>query len=471
MDLHAQAGDFVGLLGVPALDDRDQEVHQRLVARGFAGHRVAGSAIERGGGVEGQCALRFDLGAHGHQHAAYVGVADDGHTGRVRATDGAALHAVAGVFHSLLVGTLGHRHAFDAHAQTGVVHHGEHIAQALVGLAHQVADGAAFVTEAHHGGGAAVDAQFVFQRHAAHVVTFPQAAVGIHQELGHDEQRDAFHARRGVGQTGQHQVDDVVRHVVLAPGNEDFLAADLVAAIAYRDGLAAYLGQVGARLRLGQVHGAGPLAGRHARQVDGFQFFGGVMIDGLDGPQRQHRRQRKCQVGRAPHFFCGQRHQRRQPLATELGRGTQAHPTGFHVLLPRFLEAFGGGDGKVRRPLGALVALFVDRGQHAFGELGAFFQNGVDQLDRAVFVAGQAAHGRQLGQLVQGKTDFLGGGLVDHEITPRLTRHRAKKPATDPADGKPALQAARISPDEPVHRFSCVAWHRSATPCFIDTAC
>ena len=446
MNLHAQAGDLVRLLGVPALDDRNQEVHQRLVALGFAGHRVTGGAVECGGGVEGQRALRFDLRAHGHQHAADIRVLDDGHTSRVRAAYRTALHAVAGVLNGLLVGAFGHGHAFDAHAQAGVVHHGEHIAQAFIGLAHQVADGAAFVAKAHHRSRAAVDAQLVFQRYAAHIVTRAQAAVGVHHELGHDEQRDALHASRGVGQTGQHQVDNIVRHVVLAPGNEDFLAADLVAAIAYRDSLAAHLGQVGAGLRLGQVHGAGPLAGRHARQVDGFQLVGGVVVDGFDGTQGQHRRQRKRQVGRAPHFFCGQGHQRRQPLATEFGRGTQAYPTGFHVLLPRFLEAFGGGNGEIRRPLGALVALLVDGGQHAFGELGAFFQNGVNQLYRAVFVAWQAAHGGQLGQLVQGKTDFLGGCLVDHEITPRLTRHRAKKPVTDPADGKPTRRKQRAFP-------------------------
>ena len=45
-------------------------------------------------------------------------------------------------------------------------------------------------------------------------------------ELGHDEQRDALAALRRVGQAGQHQVDDVVRHVVLAGGDEDLVAGD-----------------------------------------------------------------------------------------------------------------------------------------------------------------------------------------------------------------------------------------------------
>jgi hypothetical protein len=38
----------------------------------------------------------------------------------------------------------------------------------------------------------------------------------VHQELRHDEQRDALAAGRRVGQAGQHQVHDVVGHVVLA---------------------------------------------------------------------------------------------------------------------------------------------------------------------------------------------------------------------------------------------------------------
>jgi hypothetical protein len=75
----------------------------------------------------------------------------------------------------------------------------------------------------------------------------------------------------GIRQLGQHQVDDVLGQVVLAAGDEDLGAADLVAAIGLGLGLGADDAQVGAGMRLGQAHGTGPDAGVHVRQVGGLQ--------------------------------------------------------------------------------------------------------------------------------------------------------------------------------------------------------
>jgi hypothetical protein len=88
----------------------------------------------------------------------------------------AALHAVAGVAHGLLVGALGHRDALHAHAVAGGVHHDEHVLQAAVLLAHQVAHGAAVVAVLQHRGGAGLDAQLVLDAHAVHVVARAQAS-------------------------------------------------------------------------------------------------------------------------------------------------------------------------------------------------------------------------------------------------------------------------------------------------------
>ena len=61
----------------------------------------------------------------------------------------------------------------------------------------------------------------------------------------------------------EHQMDDVVGVVVLAVGDEDLLAVELEAAVGLRRRRArAHRGEIGARLRLGQVHGAGPHAAR-----------------------------------------------------------------------------------------------------------------------------------------------------------------------------------------------------------------
>ena len=45
------------------------------------------------------------------------------------------------------------------------------------------------IAKLQHGRGAALDAQLVLDAHAMHVIALAQAAVGVHQELGHDEQR------------------------------------------------------------------------------------------------------------------------------------------------------------------------------------------------------------------------------------------------------------------------------------------
>jgi hypothetical protein len=65
-------------------------------------------------------------------------------------------------------------------------------------------------------------------------------------------------------------VDDVLGQVVLATGDEDLGAADLVAAVGLRLGLGADDAQVGTGVRLGQAHGTGPDAGIHVRQVLSF---------------------------------------------------------------------------------------------------------------------------------------------------------------------------------------------------------
>ena len=211
-----------------------------------------------------------------------------------------ALQTVAGVFDGVLVGALTQGQALDADAQTLVVHHGEHRRQALV---RRIDDPAGGAVEVHHAGGRGLDAHLVFDGTAGQRVAFAQGAVGIDHELGHQEQRDAFRACRCIRQSGQYQVDDVLGQVVLAAGDENLGAADLVAAIGLGFGLGADDAQVGAGMRFGQAHGAAPDAGVHVRQVLRFQLFAGVGIDRQAGAGGQHRVEAERQVGRVDHFL------------------------------------------------------------------------------------------------------------------------------------------------------------------------
>jgi len=81
---------------------------------------------------------------HFHQHAPHIGVMNNrfGHTGFVAGRN--ALHALACIGQCMLVRTFCQRHAFEADIQARMVHHGEHVAQALVRLADQIAGRPAF---------------------------------------------------------------------------------------------------------------------------------------------------------------------------------------------------------------------------------------------------------------------------------------------------------------------------------------
>src|SRR6202022_3420729 len=114
------------------------------------------------------------------------------------------------------------------HAKPRLVHHHEHALHALVFLADQPAGGAVVI---HHAGGIAVDAHLVFDRTAGHAVARTQRPIGIDQNLRHHEQRYALDTGRRALDSGQHQMDDIVSEVVLAGGDENLGASNLVAAV------------------------------------------------------------------------------------------------------------------------------------------------------------------------------------------------------------------------------------------------
>ena len=117
-----------------------------------------------------------------------------------------ALPPLARVGERVLVGDLGLGEALQANPQPRRVHHDEHRRQALLGLADQPALGAVIV---EHAGRVAVDAHLLLDGAAADRVALADRAVVVDQELGHHEQRDAFHVVGRAGDLGQHQVDDV----------------------------------------------------------------------------------------------------------------------------------------------------------------------------------------------------------------------------------------------------------------------
>ena len=157
-----------------------------------------------------------------------------------------------------------------------MVHHGEHAVEAFVRLTNEKALGAVKIQHAGRGG---LDAHLVFDGTAVHRI----ALTGISVELGHDKQRNALGARRRIRQLGQHQVDDIGAHVVLAGRDEDLAASNRITAVRLGHGTGLDQAQVGAAMGLGEAHGAGPLASGEFAQERVFLLSGAVGVDRRHG--------------------------------------------------------------------------------------------------------------------------------------------------------------------------------------------
>ena len=87
------------------------------------------------------------------------------------------------------------------------------------------------VAELQHRGRARLDAHLVLDADAQTSLRAPRLPSALTFELGHDEQRMPFTPSGASVSAREHQMDDVLGHVVLAVGDEDLGAEDLEAAV------------------------------------------------------------------------------------------------------------------------------------------------------------------------------------------------------------------------------------------------
>ncbi len=378
--LHAQQGVLQTGLGHEGLADGRQE--RQLILGIGADSFVVGvmGVIQQLGGVVGQCPVALVEGLHGQQHAPHIRVHDNRVSSLVRfrrARQRAHLQPVFRIGQSILVGHLAMTQTLHAGTQTGAVHHGEHAGQPLVDFADQKAGGA---VEVHHAGSGGLDAHLVFDGTADHGIALALLTGGVGQELGHDEQRDTPGASRGVGQFGQHQVDDILGHVMLAGGDEDLGAGDRIGTVGlgHRTGLDQ--AQIGTAVWLGQAHGAGPVAGHQLVQVQLLLFLRTMGADRRGAAVGQAGVHVPGIVGRSGHFIDHQPQGSRQTLTTELHRPAHGGPAVVDILLVGFLEALGRGYHAIIEVAAFLISGAVQRSQHLAGKLRAFFQHRIDQI-------------------------------------------------------------------------------------------
>ena len=238
----------------------------------------------------------------------------------------------------------------SADGEPRLVHHGEHAGHAAVLLADQEAGGAAVVAVAPwcrwaSRGCRACARSSGRARRCARRASRPHSS----RNFGTRNSEMPVVPGRRVRQPRQHQMDDVVGEVVLAVGDEDLLPGDAIAAVGRALGLGAQRADVGAGLRLGELHGARPFAGDELRQIGALELFGAVRGERVDRGhgQRPGRCRRPCR--REFHISMqAALSAMRQVLAAPFGRRGEPVPAGRRPVAIGLLPARRRGDR--RRP-------------------------------------------------------------------------------------------------------------------------
>ena len=164
-----------------------------------------------------------------------------------------------------------------------------------------------------------MDTKLMLQRDAMDIVAHAKRAIGTGQNFRHEEERNAARSLRCIGQACKHEMNDIFGHVVLAIGNKDFGAEKFVRSIMLPLGSCFERAEVGASLRLRQIHGAGPFARDELCKIDYLQRFARMRLHSLDRGKRQQRAKAERHVRRAPDFNAGGIQERRQSRAAIFG--------------------------------------------------------------------------------------------------------------------------------------------------------
>ena len=236
-----------------------------------------------------------------------------------------------------------------------------------------------------------MDAHLLLELADGEGVAVPERAVGIHEELRHDEERDALDPGGRAGGAGEDEVDDVLRQVVVAGGDEDLLPGDAVAAVALRLGAGAQHAEVGAGMRLGQVHRAGPLARDHLRQPGRLLLGRPVRVDRRVGAVGQARIHAERHVGARVHLADGGVQHVGDALAAVLGVAVEPGPAAFAQEVEGLPEAGRGADHAVLEHAALAVADGVEGCEHVARDLARLLEDRGGEVAVEVGVAGDRA--------------------------------------------------------------------------------
>ena len=143
---------------------------------------------------------------------------------------------------SILVRSFSSSQTLDCGAHAGSVYEGEHVVQAFICSADELAFSVFKVDLASRRAMAAHLVLDATDRGAIQFLCDRAIVVGL--ELGDRKEGNAARAFRGAWQAGKNAVNNVICQVMLAATDENFGACDLVLAVADGLGLGLYKGQV-----------------------------------------------------------------------------------------------------------------------------------------------------------------------------------------------------------------------------------
>ena len=404
-------------LGAPALDHRNHQLDKSHVLLAHGCVRVPERFVVRCRHHIGQRPTRLGQRLHAHQHAPHIRMHDDRHFRAATHTHFVALNTLFGVISRPLIGAFAHRHTLHADTETRHVHHDEHVLKTMVLLADQIPHRPAPVAKGHYGRRAGMNPHFVFNRRTPCIVTRAKSAVLIDQKLRDDEQRNSLDAFRRGGRSRQHEVDDVFRHIVLAVGNEDLLAKELVTAIGLRLGTGAYCGKIRTGTRFSEIHRPRPFASDHFLKVRRFELVGTGKHQRINSAAGEQGAQRKRMICRFPHLGDRCRHQNRQALPAPLRFAAKRRPTALGKQFVGFLEAFGHRHLTVLKAGTFPVANTIKRRQNLLGKSGGFFQNSGYNVRRSLLAPRHLSNPIEFSQLVEHEQHIANRGAVLTHVT------------------------------------------------------
>ncbi len=216
----------------------------------------------------------------------------------------------------------------------------------------------------------------------------------------------------------QHEMHDVLGKILLAAGDENLGAGDLVGAVGLLHRLGAHQAEVRAALRLGEIHGAGPLAGHHVRHERLLLLVRAVNQQRCHRTHGQPAVHGERHVGRDQEFVDGLRQRHRQALAAIFHWARQAEPAAVRQLLECFLEPGRRGDAAIIMARAAFeIAGMIERLQDLFGKFCSLIEDRRADIGSRVAKPGKIVVAINLKDVVEKEGHIFHGRFVNRHST------------------------------------------------------